>query len=302
MPEDEGSFIRWQHYRIEQFSVVTNLLLGLGTGVLALEIPVGLGDKPPIGWPAALLAASASSLFLSVAVGLVLAWNRLEAFRLTAQLARERERKETKAADELRPQIDGLDKTSWRLLKWQTWLFAIGGGAAVALLFGQVCCGVAKSSPPPGLANNQMEHNDPTPSTPSPVSSVASRIDYQSLYYSAYNDYLKGNYDLAAREFQEYLANSPASDLADNAHYWIGEIYYRQKKHRAAIEKLDALLEQYPRSDKVASALLKKGYAHLELGERPQGVVQLRLLIRQYPVSDEASHARARLRELGDAG
>lgn len=123
--------------------------------------------------------------------------------------------------------------------------------------------------------------------------------DPQSLYNAAYNDYLKGSYDLALREFQEYLDNFPATDLADNATYWIGECYYRQRRFRQAVDQFDAVLERYPRSDKVAAATLKKGYAHLELGERSQGVVQLRHVIRQYPTSDEANLARQRLREIG---
>jgi tol-pal system protein YbgF len=123
--------------------------------------------------------------------------------------------------------------------------------------------------------------------------------DPQTLYNAAYNDYLKGNYDLAIRGFQEYLSTFPATDLADNATYWIGECYYRQKRYRQAIERYDAVLNRYPRSDKLASALLKKGYAHLELGERSQGVLQLQSVVRQYPTSDEANLARQRLKELG---
>lgn len=127
--------------------------------------------------------------------------------------------------------------------------------------------------------------------------------DPQALYNGAYNDYLKGSYDLALREFQEYLDNFPATDLADNATYWIGECYYRQRRFRQAVDQFDSVLEKFPRSDKVAAATLKKGYAHLELGERSQGVVQLRHVIRQYPTSDEANLARQRLREIGvDAG
>ena len=48
------------------------------------------------------------------------------------------------------------------------------------------------------------------------------------------------------------------------------------------------MLSRYPKGDKVPSALLKKGYSYLELGERSQGVVQLQHVIRQYPTSDEA--------------
>jgi len=123
--------------------------------------------------------------------------------------------------------------------------------------------------------------------------------DPQTLYNSAYNDYLKGSYDLAMREFQEYLANFPTTELADNATYWIGECFYRQRRFRQAVEQFDTVLERYSRSDKVAAATLKKGYALLELGERSQGVVQLRHVIKQYPNSDEANLARQRLREIG---
>ena len=132
-----------------------------------------------------------------------------------------------------------------------------------------------------------------------PPANSGGGADPKSLYDAAYNDYLRGNYDLALREFQEYLDNFPTTDLADNATYWIGECYYRQRRFRQAVEQFDAVLARYPRSDKVAAATLKKGYAHLELGERSQGVVQLRHVIRQYPTSDEANLARQRLREIG---
>jgi tol-pal system protein YbgF len=126
--------------------------------------------------------------------------------------------------------------------------------------------------------------------------------DPQALYNAAYNDYLKGSYDLAMRGFQQYLESFPSTALAANATYWIGECYYRQRRYRQAIEQYDAVLNRYPRSDKTASALLKKGYAHLELGERSQGVVQLQHVLRAYPTSDEANLARQRLREIGVDG
>ncbi len=104
---------------------------------------------------------------------------------------------------------------------------------------------------------------------------------------------------MALRGFQQYLESFPSTTLAANATYWIGECYYRQRRYRQAIEQYDAVLNRYPRSDKTASALLKKGYAHLELGERSQGVVQLQHVLRQFPTSDEANLARQRLREIG---
>jgi tol-pal system protein YbgF len=155
-------------------------------------------------------------------------------------------------------------------------------------------------APPPAPA---LDPSDAPPGSNLPPASSPSSgtvtSDPQTLYNAAYNDYLKGNYDLAVRGFQEYLSTFPATDLADNATYWIGECYYRQKRYRPAIERYDAVLNRYPRSDKIASALLKKGYAHLELGERSQGVLQLQSVIRQYSTSDEANLARQRMKDLG---
>jgi tol-pal system protein YbgF len=129
--------------------------------------------------------------------------------------------------------------------------------------------------------------------------STAVPSDPQGLYDAAYGDYVRGNYDLAIRQFQEYLRSFPDTEFSDNAAYWIGECYYRQNAFQRAITEFDRVLDRYPESDKVPSALLKKGYAYLELGERSQGVVQLQYVIREYPTSDEASLARQRLREIG---
>ena len=52
-------------------------------------------------------------------------------------------------------------------------------------------------------------------------------------------------------------------------------------------------------SDKASSAHLRKGLAHLELGEKAQAIVQLQFVVHEYPTSDEAKSARQRLRSLG---
>ena len=119
--------------------------------------------------------------------------------------------------------------------------------------------------------------------------------DPQTLYDTAYNDYLRGNYDLAILGFRRYSANFPDTELTDNAIYWTGESYFSQAKYQQSIAQFDTILTEYPRSDKTASAILKKGYAYLELGLVEQGEVQLRNVIQQFPNSDEANLARQRL-------
>ena len=127
----------------------------------------------------------------------------------------------------------------------------------------------------------------------------AAPSDPETLYRTAYNDYLRGNYDLAILGFRQYYETFAETDLADNASYWIGESYYRQKRFQDAIREFDVVINQFPNSDKIASALLRKGYAYLELGEQSKGVVQLQNVIRRYPRSDEANLARQQLATLG---
>jgi tol-pal system protein YbgF len=119
------------------------------------------------------------------------------------------------------------------------------------------------------------------------------------LYDTAYADYNKGRYALAIQGFQDYLTAYPNTDLSDNAQYWIGECHYAQKKHKDAIADFDRLLKVWPRSDKAAAALLKKGYALMELGQKAEGVVELQYVIHEYPAAEEARLARARLKSIG---
>lgn len=123
--------------------------------------------------------------------------------------------------------------------------------------------------------------------------------DPRAMYDAAYSDYLRGNYDLAVSGFEQYLANFPDTDLADNAAYWIGESYFSQGLYDDAVQEFDRILTDFPRSDKRASALLKKGYAYLEVGDRRRGVAHLQQVLRDHPGTDEADLAQQRLDEIG---
>jgi tol-pal system protein YbgF len=128
---------------------------------------------------------------------------------------------------------------------------------------------------------------------------AAPATDPMQTYQAAYRDYQRGNYDLAIEGFGDFLSGSANSDLADNASYWIGEALFSQKKYREAIGQFDAVVNKYPKSDKVPGALLKKGYAYINVGERAQGVVQLQYVLHEHPKSQEASLARQKLKQLG---
>ncbi len=124
-------------------------------------------------------------------------------------------------------------------------------------------------------------------------------VEPAQLYNTAYEDYLRGNFDLAIQGFQEYAKRYPTTDLADNALYWIGECYYSKKTYKEAIDTFTQLLNTYKTSDKAAAALLKKGLAYLELGDRSQAVINLQYVLYEHPGSKEAELARNKLASLG---
>ncbi|MBI1818951.1 MAG: tol-pal system protein YbgF [Nitrospirae bacterium] len=117
----------------------------------------------------------------------------------------------------------------------------------------------------------------------------------QEAYNQAYNDFVKGNYDLALIGFQNFIQQFPASALIPNAYYWMGESNYSKKEYLKAVENFDKVGRDYPKHDKTPSSILKEGYAYLEMGEKLRGKSYLKKVIELFPRSDEARLAKERL-------
>jgi tol-pal system protein YbgF len=122
-----------------------------------------------------------------------------------------------------------------------------------------------------------------------------------TLYSNGLRDITGGNYDLARKEFQDYLKFYGDTDLASNAQFYLGEIAYSQKNYQQAVAEYDRVLTNYPKSFKLAPAHLKKGMALVELGQKTSGVRELRDVVRRFPGTEEERRARAKLKELGVA-
>jgi tol-pal system protein YbgF len=128
---------------------------------------------------------------------------------------------------------------------------------------------------------------------------VTSVQSVDELYRNALNDYAKGHYELAINGFRSQIEIYPDSSLAPNARYWLGESYYSQKNYGQAIKEFALLAKQHPDNPKVASAMLKQGYAYLEMGDKSRARTVLDNLLKQFPKSQEARLAKERLSKLG---
>ena len=121
------------------------------------------------------------------------------------------------------------------------------------------------------------------------------------LYSNGLRDITGGKYELASQEFHDYLKYYGDTDLASNAQFYLGEIAFAQKQYQQAVEEYNKVVNNYPKSFKLATARYRRGLAEIELGQKTSGVRDLREVIRRYPGTDEEKKARARLKELGVA-
>jgi tol-pal system protein YbgF len=121
----------------------------------------------------------------------------------------------------------------------------------------------------------------------------------QQTYQAALRDYNSAKYELSNSEFSDVIKYYPQDDLAGNAHFYMGEIAYRQGKYSQAVKQYDVVLEQFAGNPKAPAAQLRKGESLLESQQREAGAQELRSLIQRYPQTPEAAEARSKLNGLG---
>lgn len=119
------------------------------------------------------------------------------------------------------------------------------------------------------------------------------------LYNNALRDYQSGKNDIAVQEFSDYIKFYPNTDLAGNSYFYLADIAYRQGNFEQAAKNYDQVLQNFPTGNKASAAELKKGLALLELGRKDDGIAALRHVVQRYPKSNEALQARERLQKLG---
>jgi tol-pal system protein YbgF len=156
----------------------------------------------------------------------------------------------------------------------------------------------ASSAPPPSNSavpspRSTAPASENSPSGPPPSA--------DTLYSNGLRDITSGKYDLARSEFVDYLKFYGETDLASNAQFYLGEIAYSQKQFDQAVDEYEKVLNNYPKSFKLAPARLKKGMALIELNQKPAGVKELREVVKRYPGTEEERRARAKLKDLGVA-
>jgi tol-pal system protein YbgF len=252
---------------------------------------------------------------------------KVDADSVNAQIdrrVREQSGESERQLSALRRQIDGLNDTLTTLTsrvdelgtRLDTMNRQLRGPAPAA--------GAAPTTPRPPAASTPGAPPSSTPAAPGtapsgPVAAVPPRpttgaLQPQDIYQAAYIDFSKGSYSLAIAGFREFLRRYPDHELAGSAQYWIGEAYLSLARGFAdasqsdkASESLEqAVLEfkkvqaNYPRADKVPTALYKEALALLDLKQPALAQARLQYLVDNFPRAEETAQARERLTKLKD--
>ncbi len=154
-------------------------------------------------------------------------------------------------------------------------------------------------SGPGGMANNAPPAGNLAPQPSAGNDAGAPAPPLQQTYQAALRDYNSAKYDLSNSEFSDVVKYYPQDDLAGNAHFYMGEIAYRQGKYPQAVKQYDVVLEQFAGNPKAPAAQLRKGESLLQTQQREAGAEELRSLIQRYPQTPEAAEARSKLNGLG---
>ncbi len=107
-------------------------------------------------------------------------------------------------------------------------------------------------------------------------------VDYKEYYDRAIELYMNKDYNKSLKAFDELVKNDNKDALADNAQFWIGQIYYLQKKYNLAIneyEKVSSLGD----GNKAADADYKIALSFINLGNNDLALKHFNYIIEEYP-------------------
>jgi len=104
--------------------------------------------------------------------------------------------------------------------------------------------------------------------------------------------------EVAAITFSEFIQYFPASPFVDRARYYLAWIDLRQGKHQLALDKLSAILKDYPDTELQDAIYYQRGQAYFSMGHFTEAIGEYEFLIDHYP---ESSYAGRSLLKIGES-
>jgi len=139
------------------------------------------------------------------------------------------------------------------------------------------------------------------PVAPKKPEAVQVAGDEKQSYQHAYDALRNGHTSQSIAEFDAFLTKYPASGLANNAQYWLGEAHRVNQDMESARKAFNKVIDNYPGAAKVPDALLKLGYIELEQKNPAKAREYLTRVTAEYPGTTAAHLASKKLGQIDGA-
>lgn len=104
--------------------------------------------------------------------------------------------------------------------------------------------------------------------------------DYQGIV----DQILKGSdCDTSIAAMQQFIKAYPTSPYLSNAHYWLGQLNYQQKRKAEASYYFASVVKNYPTSPKAAESMYKVGLILQEEGKKEKAHTIFEQVMSKYP-------------------
>ena len=143
----------------------------------------------------------------------------------------------------------------------------------------------------PDANNQQLLQDNVIPST---QPTTGQQISGQQLYNVAYTNLFEGNYDEAARLFNQFLDENPEDPLTGVALFFLGESYFAKRMYKEATDAYLKSYTDYPNSEKVSESLLQMGISLSGMGEQELACQTLTEFLNKFPNAPDSVLTRAK--------
>lgn len=108
-----------------------------------------------------------------------------------------------------------------------------------------------------------------------PTSTTADRLRFRQ----AENVFQSGNYEAAVEEFRQYLRITNNRNMMPDAYYNMADAYTRLGNYAGAADAYETLINDFPESERAASALAELGRIRHEMGDYEESLNRFRELM-----------------------
>ena len=133
---------------------------------------------------------------------------------------------------------------------------------------------------------------------------IANKVEDKKLspedqFQSAFDNIRSKNWEIAKSSFIKFIQENPDNQLSGSAHYWLGELYVLEDKHRDAALIFAEGFQKFPKSIKAPDMLFKLSQSLQEVDKKNESCKTLEKLILDYPKNKFIQNANKLIKNYG---